>query len=375
MSDEFSIHINFITTNPLLAKQSFDMLKTYIEEEVNTQYIIEVLPQMTALLKSMQKNDMDLEFLDNQEFKPFKNKIRLLFSYPEVKDFFVTLEGESDNRNLGILREDLDSFLNDSQKSCLDLANAYVEFYDTLKKSLSSGQWQNINDCWNKHAHFFNPEKISYSSLSSLFPNVKLSTEANNSYLKLIKNSQEKIAETLWNQFFLHPEDSEKLSTFVPDFFQFINWLSKADNTSRNFADLLEQKHWDNLAYASKIPGFDFFLENIFLLKEKDVLDSDSLSSNPFKSGVEYRYINIDTIKTFNQKNINMDVVLKGNTLGLPEHLRDYLYHHISLFEKSDKKHSTTEFAELDKLLIVYEKQKLESIFVVKNVKSKKAKI
>lgn len=372
MSDGFHININLITHNQKLAKQGFQLLQSYIEEETNTQTILKVIPQMTSLLKSMQYNDMDFEFLDDKDFKIFQNKIRLLSSYPEIKEFFITLEGDSDERNLGLLKEDLQSFLKENQKSCLDLANAYIEFHDTLKQSLTSGKWEDIKTAWNKNAHYFDPEKISYGSFYSLFPELKLSGEANNIYVKLIKNSQEKIAEILWNQFFLHPEDSEKLSKFVPDFFQFINWLAKSDNTSRNFADLLEQKHWDNLSYASKVKGFDFFLEKIFLLNDKEALHN----FDPF-SGVtpEYSYINLDTIKTFNQKNINIDIVLKGNTLGLPEHLRDYLYHHIALFEKTDKKYSQSEFAELDKLLIVYEKQKLESIFLVKNVKSKKNKI
>ena len=43
--------------------------------------------------------------------------------------------------------------------------------------------------------------------------------------------------------------------------------------------------------------------------------------------------------------------------------------------EKTGKKHSSIEFQELDKLLTIYEKQKLESIFIPKNTKEKLHKI
>ena len=138
---------------------------------------------------------------------------------------------------------------------------------------------------------------------------------------------------------------------------------------------MLEQKHWNSLQYASKIKGFDYFLEKIFIISETKSSVDDF---NPFDpdTALEYRMINLTPIQQLNEKQINMDIVFKNNTLNLPDFLRDYLYYHINKNESNNNiKHSKTEFYELDSLLTVYEKQKMESVFLPKNSKSKNKKI
>lgn len=376
MSDSYAIKIEFNTYNPMLVREGISMLQKYLEYETSTDNILKTLPQLNFLLKDTQQSfDPDLVLLNTHEFELLKNKLKLLSSYPEVKNFFNIVEGNSEEKNLFLLLDNLKKTLSSKEKSPLELASSYVEFSSVLSSSLDNAQWEDIKVSWNKHCDMFDTEKITFSQLDSLFPttpNNFLSTQAKSGYVKIIKIAQEKIAETLWNQFLLYPENAEKLSKYVPDFFQFINWLDKSNNTAKYFVNLLEQKHWDNLQHAAKVEGFDFFLEKIFLNSQEDRLNNfDPFSNNP----PEYNYINLTTIETFNEKNINVDVALKDNSLGLKKHLRDYLYQQIEKLEQSGDKYSQTDFAKLDKLLIVYEKQKLESIYVPKNIKTKTNKI
>lgn len=375
MSDSYAVKIEFNTYNPMLVTQGISMLQKYLEYETNTNNILQVLPQLTSLLKDAQQSfDSDLVLLQNHEFELLKNKLKLLSSYPEVKNFFKIVEGDK-QEDLVLLLENFKKTLSSTEKSPLALVTSYVEFSSVLSTALNNNQWDNIKVSWNKHCDMFDTEKITFSQLDALFPTTPsnfLSTQAKASYVKIIKIAQEKIAETLWNQFLLYPENAENLSKYVPDFFQFINWLDKSNNTAKYFVNLLEQQHWNNLQHAAKVEGFDFFLEKIFLNPPEDRLKHfDPFSNDP----QDYSYINLNTIEIFNQKNINVDVVLKDNSLGLKKHLRDYLYQQIEILEKSGDKYSQTDFAKLDKLLIVYEKQKLESIYLPKNIKTKTNKI
>lgn len=375
MSESFSLKLDIKSNNLSLVKNTFNILLEYISEENNTDNLLNAFSQITPLLEVLiQKNDSNLEFMDTEQFKNFKNILKLLSSYPQSQKLLTIINGKNDD--IYSLKSILDDYLDkDNQNSKNFLANAYFDFYQTLKSSLANEDYSKIKESWNKNVEFFESERITHNIFNSKFPNYKFSKEVYSTYFKFIKISQEKIANLLWTHFLNKPEKAEELNKFSPDFFQFISWHERSEQTARDFIALLEQKHFDNLKYASKITGFNYFLEKIFLLTEKDVIDSDSF--DPFSSNavVEYNYINIDIIKKLNSKNINIDVVLKDNTLGLPYHFRDYLYKNITEFEKTGKKHSSIEFQELDKLLTIYEKQKLESIFIPKNTKEKLHKI
>lgn len=370
MSDVTEIYVKLTTNNPLLLKQSFDILKTYLEEEYTISSVLSVIPQLTSLIENINNHsEISSNFLEDKDCRNLKNKIKFLSSYSEVKPLLLLLDKE--NINLFTLKKDLDSAVPKQLQQHLSHANAYLSFCQTLQSSLADGQWENIKKSWNENYTYFDSEKITFSNLASLFPHDKLSTEISSQYVKFIKHAQEKIAQTLYQQFLIHPEDSEKLSKSCPDFFQFFNWLHIPSQSCHAFASLLEQKHWNSLIYASKISGLELFLDKFLLNNNEKVLDFDPFEDN--QNG--YSFFNLDILKIINQKNVNIDVVLKNNTIGMPKDLRGYFYQKIELLEKGDKKHSQNEFNVLDKLLTVYEKQKFESIYVAKNIKTKTNKI
>lgn len=370
MSDDFNIKINIKTSSTSLLKKSFDILKEYVSEEHHTLSILNALPQMTSILKQLQETDFDMSFLEQQDFILFRNKIKLLTSFPEANEFLETVDSQQETLSFSELREDVIRFFKSGNKDMLVLAHAYTNFYDVLKNSLAEDNWINIQNSWNDNMDKFDSDRISPTPFKDYFDN-QLPDKIYSNYFKLIKLSQEKIAGALWNNFLINPENSQKRAKFVPDFFQFINWMERSDYTTRSFVNLLEQRHWDNLQYASKIKGFDFFLEKMFLFNKTELKEL----TNPWSTEPQYGFINLDALEVINIKNINIDVVLKGNSLGLPEHLRDYLYHYIDLYAKQDKKYSDHDFEKLDKLLTVYEKQKLDSIFIPKKTKQKTHKI
>lgn len=375
MSDEFNIVLNLKTSNIRHIQMGFNLLEDYIISEHNTSNILSGIAQITPLFTLLfNHKDISHNFMDTQRFNNFYLKLKFLSSYSECSHLLNLIEGDS--KNITILKKDLDNYFyekNDSQK--LFLANAYLDFYDTLKTSLDNKQYSHIKESWNKNCDFFESDRITHTVFTEKFPDYTFSKDIYTKYFKLIKLAQEKIVELLWNNFLHNPETIEPLSKFSPDFFQFIDWLEKSDKTTQEFVGLLEQKHFDHLSYASQVQGFDYFLESLLLLK-KNKLDDLTEDFDPFANEVrEYKYINLDTIQKLNEKNINIDVVLKANSFGVPTHLRDYLYHHIKIFESNSIKYSSTEFHELDKLLIIYEKQKMESIFIPKNDKVKTHKI
>lgn len=374
MSDKIKIFLEIDTNNEKFINKSFELLRDYICQEIDTEKLKSAINQIYPLLEYVIDNKtLDLGFIENEEFRNFMGKVRIISSYPGAKDIITLIEG--DQKNLSALKNELDNYISPNTQSALHFANTYLDFYSTLKKSLKNGEesWKDIKESWNQHCEFFDTDRISHSHLQSVVGNNhNLPQDFYSNYLKLVKTCQEKIAETLWNNFLLHPENSEKFAKFSPDFFQFVNWLERPEVTTRNFVGLLEQKHFDNLAYASKVQGFDYFLDKLFLLTPELCPDFDPFAGNPANN---YNYINLEAIKNLNAKNINADVLFKNNELNLANHLRDYLYHHIEKLEQSGKVHSQEEFLELDKLLTIYEKQKLESVLLPKNTKSKKVKI
>lgn len=375
MSDKFKLFLDIETDNIDLLTRSFEIVRDYIISENNTSKLNLALKQAYPLMQSLLESDnFELDYIDTTPFRVFMSKIKVLSSFSEAQKFISLIEG--DKTNIYLLKEELDdNFKKSSHESLLTVAHAYFDFYSVIKSSLSKGEehWGEIKNSWNNNYEYFDTDKITHTQLQSFLGSTdQLHYEFYTDYFKFVKICQEKIAESLWNHFLNYPEKSEEFSRFAPCFFQFINWLEKSDITTRNFVGLLEQNHFDNLSYASKIQGFDFFLEKLFLLTPEIDDNFDPFSQT---GSNQYNYINLDSIKNLNAKGINADVLFKNNTLQLSDHLRGYLYHHIEKLEKSDKKHSQTEFLELDKLLTIYEKQKLESVLIPKNTKSKKLKI
>lgn len=375
MSESFSLKLDIKSNNLSLVKNTFNILLEYIAEENITDNLLSAFSQITPLLEILiEKNDSNLEFIETDNFKRFTMLLKLLSSYSQSQKILIMINGKDED--VYLLKSVLDDYLNqNNQHSKSFLANAYFDFYKTLKSSLDNHDYVKIKESWNKNFEFFESDRITHNTFNAKFPNYKFSKEIHTNYFKFIKTIQEKIANLFWSHFLHTPEKTQELNKFSPDFFQFISWHERPEQTTRDFTSLLEQKHFNNLTYASKIDGFNYFLEKIFLLTEKELICPTNFDPFSSSSVIEYNYINLDIIKKLNSKNINIDVVLKDNSLGLPYHLRDYLYHQIELFEKTDKKHSNIEFQELDKLLTIYEKQKLESIFIPKNIKEKLNKI
>lgn len=375
MSDQFNINIDIKTNDTKFLRLGFELLQEYIINENNTDNILPAIEQIHPLLKKLISHPHeDLSFMDNETFKNFQIKIKFLRAYPDCAKLINLIEGDS--KNLDTLKSELDTYFikqHDSDK--LYLANAYLDFYTTLKTSLDNQDYNKIKESWNKNSDFFESDRITHAVFASKFPDYKFPKDLYQTYFKFIKIAQEKIVELLWTNFLHKPETVETLSKFCPDFFQFIDWLDRTEKTTNEFIGLLEQKHFDCLSYASKTEGFDYFIENLFLLKKTPL--PQLAEFNPFSDDDthNYHYINLDTIQKLNANNINADVILKQNSFGVPTHLRDYLYHHIQLFETASIKYSPDEFQALDKLLIVYEKQKMESVFLPRNNKSKTNKI
>lgn len=372
MSDKFTlnIHLNIEKNNPII-KKSFDLLSDYILKEHSHQNILSAIEQITPILQIiMNSHNNEDNFLDSQEFKNLISKIKFFNNHPVAQNFIDIIE--KDNVSYyQIYKNTEEEFLNNNQEHDFKLAKHYNDFYQSLKINLKNQNFDDIKQSWNDNCDFFSVDKITFNELNEKLIS-PISTKLKNNYLKTIKLAQENIAELLWNYFLECPEIYHSNHKSIPSFFYFINWLEKPNEKLPQFVKLLEQKHWNALSFASKIDGFSLLLEKIFIKSEEDSLDNFDPFSN---SSPEYSFINLDIISHFNQNNINIDIVFKNNTLGLHQYLREYLYSEIDKLEKKGHKHSLSEFHELDKLLTIYEKQKLESIFVIKNIKSKQSKI
>lgn len=372
MSDKFTLNINInLQPNSPIIKKSFDLLTEYILSETSHANILLGIEQINPILDNLMNSvDSSNNFIDSTEFKSLLNKVKL-FQHHEVAQKFINLI-EKDNISYSQLYELVENeFTNNNFSHDLKLLNHYYDFYSVLKNNLFHHKFEMIKDSWNENFEFFSVEKFTFTELNKIIVS-PINTKLKNNYFKLIKLSQEKISDLLWNYFLEYPENYQSNSKYLPDFFQFIHWLEKPNEKILCFSKLLTQKHWNCLSYASQVSGFDFFLQQLFIKNEKDMKSNFDPFSN---SSPEIKCINLDLVSYINEKNINVDIVLKNNNLGLPEYLREYLYYEINKLEQKGNKQSLSEFHELDKLLTIYEKQKLESIFVQKNIKTKTSKI
>ena len=117
MSDQFTLKINLNLNlqiqNEKLIYQSFQILQEYIIEENNHEKILTGISQINPILNFIiKKSDINLEFLDQDNFHTLYTKVKLFSSYPESKDFLNLIDSE--NNVINFINNKLNKYFKDN---------------------------------------------------------------------------------------------------------------------------------------------------------------------------------------------------------------------------------------------------------------------
>lgn len=266
--------------------------------------------------------------------------------------------------NYHALIQDLDSDIIPS--SSQHLANSYFNFAESLFLAFSKNNFSKLQQSWLKFQPDFEYKPFNFISLSLTIGDMDYLVKK--SYLNFLLQCQHFVSKTLFDTFVYDLTLYQKNKEKIPPFILFVNWLDFPYTHMKEYFNHFNQNHFDALSNFNHLPELEFFINALFL-RSKSEFDLNSFDS-------EYLNFNTEHLNKLNDKFIYVDVILKNNSINLPEQFVDYIKFTVSKFlNNPQKKQSTLETKEIKNFLLLYEKQKFDFLFPNKNIKFKTVKI
>lgn len=261
------------------------------------------------------------------------------------------------------LLKDLDSdYLSPGVKN---LAQSYHYFTQAVEKSFTSQDFSLLHNAWENFLTVFEIQPFNLISLSLYIGDMDYSIKKN--YLYYLVSCQNFIAQKFFSTFTLDLDTYIENKSLIPPCVYFFQWLENPTEKIKYYFKLFSQEHFNTLAEFNSLPEFETFLNHLFLRSKKEY-DKNSFDN-------EYFLFHVENLKIINTKGIYVDVLLKNNTLNLPEDFVDYIKFSSTKLNNKSIQQSLLEVKEIQEFFIVYQKQKFEYLFPAKNIKTKTNKI
>lgn len=267
--------------------------------------------------------------------------------------------------------KDYQNLTNDLDSNCISnqstkLANVYFNFTKSLELAFSIKDFSKLKNNWLEFEPHFNQKHFNMMSLSLEIGDMDYLIKK--SYLSFLLKCQQSIAQLLFDVFVYDLEFHNQHKEDLPPCIFFVNWFENPYVHLNKYFEHFTQSHFNSLAFYNNLPQLEFFINALFL---RSKLEIDMNTFDP-----EYLHFHIDNLQKVLIKNFYVDIILKNNSIHLPEQFLDYIDFVINKFLKNpQKKQSTLEANELNKFLKFYAKQKLEFLFPNKNINTKTIKI
>ena len=273
-------------------------------------------------------------------------------SFNVIKDYYIQL------------LKDLDSdYLSPNVNT---LAKEYFMFTQAVENAFTSKDFCLLPNAWKSFQVVFENKPFNLVSLSLYTGDMDYSVKKD--YLHYLLSCQNFIAQKFFSTFTLDLEVYIENKNLIPPCIYFFQWLENPYEKIKYYFKLFSQKHFNTLADFNSMPEFEIFLNNLFLRSKKEY-DKNSFDN-------EYFLFHVENLKIINKKNMYVDVLLKNNTLNLPEDFVEYIkLSATKLNTKSTQQQSMLEAKEIQEFFIIYQKQKFEYLFPAKNIKIKPNKI
>lgn len=180
----------------------------------------------------------------------------------------------------------------------------------------------------------------------------------------IIFQLKEKIYLNLLSHFILFPEQYIDVSYLFIDFIDFFSFNKNQPYSYSHLKNIflkLEQKHFKIISSLKKHTLYNLFIESLFIenIEPHQNLDNDSLDY--------VYYFDFYSFNTLIHKNILIDNLFDSSLQY--QNIKDYFH---SIFEKNKQDSDLQRFK---KLMIVYEKNKLEHKLLLKNTEDSIIKI
>lgn len=262
------------------------------------------------------------------------------------------------------LIQDLDSVVISTKSK--NLATNYFSFVESLEYAFSNHDFSQLSHSWLVFEPEFVQKQFNIFSLSLDIGDMDYIVKK--SYLAFLLKCQQSVAQLLFDVFVYDLDFNNQHKEELPAFILFVNWFEFPYVHMKQYFEDFTQSHFDSLSFYNHLPQLEFFLNALFLRSKSEV---DMNTFDP-----EYLNFNTDTLQKVNEKQFYIEVILKNNSINLPEQFIDYIKFAVSKFLRdSNKKQSTLEAKEIKDFLKVYEKQKLEFLLPSKKLKFKTVKI
>lgn len=262
------------------------------------------------------------------------------------------------------LLKDLDS--DNIPQSRLMLAQAYFNFTQQVDTSFESKDFLLMPKAWENFQFYFEHKPFNLTSLGLYIGDMDYSIKQ--SYLDFLLTCQDFIANKFLSTLVYDLSLYEQNKQHLPPCILFVQWLNDYYFKIKSYFKDLTQNHFNLLGSFNYLVEFEMFINTLFLRSKTEYY------KNSFDH--EYFLFDIENLKCLQEKNIYADILLKNNTIHLPQNFIDYIkFSAKKLSEKPEQQQSALETKDMVTFFITYQKQQFEYLFPVKNTKDKINKI
>lgn len=262
------------------------------------------------------------------------------------------------------LLEDLNS--DNISHSVKNLAVNYFSFTQSISTAFSTNDFSNLPKAWENFQFYFDYKPFNLTSLGLYIGDMDYSIKQ--SYLNFLLTCQDFIANEILSTLVYDLSLYEQNKKYLPPCILFVQWLNDSYFKIKSYFKDLTQNHFNLLGSFNYLVEFEMFINTLFLRSKTEYY------KNSFDH--EYFVFDIENLKCLQEKNIYADILLKNNTIHLPQNFIDYIkFSAKKLSEKPEQQQSALETKDMVTFFITYQKQQFEYLFPVKNTKDKINKI